>query len=83
MRIAGAIARLMSRRSLATNASVQILHGDGDKVLSPVGSRFLYHRLRSPDKSLVILPGANHTLIWDQSSRAVFTVMSNWIAGRI
>lgn len=82
LRIGKTIAQLMTRRSLTTDASVQILHGDGDKVLSPVGSRILYHRLKSPDKSLVILPGANHILFWDQYSRAVFTIMSNWIAGR-
>ena len=37
----------------------------------------------SPDKNLVVLPGANHTLFWDQPSQAVFSVISNWIEGRL
>ena len=83
LRIGQAVARLMARRSLATNTSVLILHGDSDKVLSPLGSRILYQRLKSPDKDLVALPGANHTLFWDQPSQAVFSIISNWIQGRL
>ncbi|MDA0769535.1 MAG: alpha/beta fold hydrolase [Chloroflexi bacterium] len=82
-RIGETVGRLMVRRSLTTKTPVLILHGERDKILSPVGSRILYHRLKSPDKSLLILPGANHTLFWDQSSHAIFSVISNWISGRI
>lgn len=83
LRIGEAIARLMARRSLATKTPVLILHGDGDKVLSPLGSRVLFQRIKSPDKNLMIIPGANHTLFWDQASSAVFTIMDNWIEGRL
>lgn len=83
LRIGEAIVRLMARSKLVTDTSVLILHGEGDKVLSPAGSRILYRRLKSPDSNLVVLPGANHTLLWDQSSKAVFTIINNWIQGRI
>jgi len=67
--------RLMGRLSMTTATPVLILHGGSDKILAPFGSRVLYHRIMSPDKNLMILPGANHTLFWNQSSAAVWAAV--------
>jgi alpha-beta hydrolase superfamily lysophospholipase len=83
LRIGEAIARLMGRLSMATATPVLILHGGSDKILSPFGSRVLYHRIASTDKNLMILPGASHTLFWDESSAAVYSIIGEWIQGRL
>lgn len=83
LRIGEAIGKLMTQGSLSTQAPVLILHGNRDNILSPWGSRLLHHRLRSPDKSLVILPGAYHTLLWDDTSPTVFNIIGSWISMRL
>lgn len=83
LRIGKAIVRLMGRLSMTTATPVLILHGGSDNILSPFGSRILYHRIASSDKNLMILPGANHTLFWDQSSIAVYSIISEWIKARL
>ena len=82
LRIGEAIARLVTRRDLSTRTPVLIIHGAHDSILSPMGSRLLSYRLKSPDKGLVILPDAYHTLFWDSSSRAVFALISSWMSQR-
>ncbi len=83
LRIGEAIAWLMGRLSMTTATPVLILHGGSDKIPAPFGSRVLYHRIMPPDKNLMILPGANHTLFWDQSSAAVYSIICEWIQGRM
>ncbi len=80
LRIAQAIASVFLRKSLTVSAPTLILHGGKDRILSPLGSRLLNSRIKAPEKRLVILPRAYHTLLWDKSSSAeVFALIEDWI----
>ncbi|MCI0438335.1 MAG: lysophospholipase, partial [Chloroflexi bacterium] len=80
LRIAQAIASVFLRKSLTISAPTLIIHGGKDRILSPLGSRLLNLRIKAPEKRLVILPEAYHTLLWDKSSSAeVLALMEDWI----
>ena len=81
MRITQAIAKVFLRKSLSTNAPTLIIHGGKDRILSPLGSRLLKLRLKAPEKRLVILPDAHHTLMWDATSTAAaMTLIEDWLS---
>lgn len=60
--------------------SVRIWHGSRDRLLSPLGSRLLLLLLGSRDKSLRIVTGAEHGLIWDRAhGPAVIDEVTQWV----
>jgi alpha-beta hydrolase superfamily lysophospholipase len=58
-----------------------ILHGEADEVSSVAGSRWLYKRVASEDKELVVYPGLRHELHNERlSDRArVFKDLLDWL----
>jgi pimeloyl-ACP methyl ester carboxylesterase len=72
-------------RGLAVGArqihgAVRIWHGSRDRLLSPLGSRLLLRLLGSRDKSLRIVVGAEHGLIWDVAhGPVVIDEVTRWV----
>ena len=82
-RILLAIVSMLLRRNLTFPFPVLIAHGAKDNILSPLGSRFLQLRLKSPDKQLVFIPDAYHTFLWDSSSPKLLALIDQWIEERV
>ena len=78
--IAGAAGRLVAGGGVTVSCPVLVLHGARDRALSPLGSRLLLKRLRTPTKRLVVLPNAYHTLFWDTYSPEVFAEIEGFIS---
>ncbi len=80
--VLGAIAKIddaMNRLDVPT----LILHGDADKVTPPEGSRALYRRASSADKSLKLYPRLYHDLLHEPERALVIGDIATWIEARL
>ena len=57
-----------------------ILQAGEDKVVRPVGSRKLYRIIPSRDKRLIIMPGAEHSLLNDVCKEEVYEKICKWFS---
>ena len=69
----------MSRISLP----VLIMHGTVDRLSEPEGSRLLYDRVSSGDKTLKLYDGFYHEIFNEPGRERVFKDMEGWLEGRI
>jgi caffeoylshikimate esterase len=63
-----------------------VVYGADDVVASPEGSKMLYERAASEDKSLITYEGMNHSLLQgecDENRDRVFADMRSWIDERV
>ena len=56
-----------------------IMHGEDDALTSPDGSRALYDRAASADKSLKLYPGLYHEIFNELEKDAVLDEMTRWL----
>ncbi|MFE8603551.1 alpha/beta hydrolase [Archangium violaceum] len=61
---------------------VLILHGTADKLTSAEGSKELYRRARSTDKTLKLYPGLFHDLVHEPEKETVLTDITAWLEAR-
>ena len=59
-----------------------VLHGDGDRLTMPGGSRKLHRDANSEDKTLHLYPGLYHELIHEPEKDRVMEDIGNWISSR-
>jgi len=59
-----------------------ILHGTGDVVTDPEGSRQLYARADSPDKTLQLYEGLYHDLLHEPEREQVIAELVAWLSPR-
>ncbi|MEN6494832.1 MAG: lysophospholipase [Thermoguttaceae bacterium] len=59
-----------------------ILHGTGDVVTDPEGSRQLYARADSPDKTLKLYKGLYHDLLHEPEREQVIAELVAWLSQR-
>lgn len=59
------------------------MHGANDTLTFPNGTRALYERASSPDKTLKLWPGMKHEIFNEPGRREVVTFMLDWIDARI
>jgi alpha-beta hydrolase superfamily lysophospholipase len=57
---------------------ILILHGGGDAMTAPEGSRFLYDAIGSRDKSLKIYPGLYHEIFNEPEREEIFAEVLAW-----
>lgn len=55
-----------------------LLHGEGDVMTAPQGSRFLFENIGSTDKTLKIYPGLYHEIFNEPEREAVFADVLQW-----
>ena len=60
-----------------------ILHGSGDRLTNPAGSRLLFQQANSEDKTLEIFEDGYHELIRDLESARYLDLIVDWIGERI
>jgi alpha-beta hydrolase superfamily lysophospholipase len=60
-----------------------ILHGTSDRLTNPEGSRALYLRAQSPDKTLHLYPGLYHDLLHEPERAEVLNDITTWLDARI
>ncbi len=60
-----------------------VVHGGGDRMVPPEGSRRFVAAARQADKTLLEIPGAYHALLADLDRERVLAVIGDWIAARI
>jgi len=66
----------------ALDVPVLILHGTGDWITDPRGSRELYEQARSADKTLKLYDGLYHDLFHEPEWRQVTADVVAWLAER-
>ena len=62
---------------------VLIIHGTGDKVTKPSGSREFYEKTSSPDKTLKFYEGHYHDMLNDIDKEVVMKDILDWIGKRV
>lgn len=70
------------RRMEAVESPFLILHGTGDLVTDPEGSRQLHARARSQDKTLLLYEGLYHDLFHEPEKEKVLSDVLEWIGAR-
>jgi alpha-beta hydrolase superfamily lysophospholipase len=60
-----------------------ILHGSADRLIDPDGSRWLYERAGSQDKTLQLYRGYYHEMHNEPEYRRVLADVQSWIAARL
>jgi alpha-beta hydrolase superfamily lysophospholipase len=60
-----------------------ILHGGADVMTAPEGSRFLYERIGSSDKTLTIYPGLYHEIFNEPERAEVLAQILDWCEKRL
>lgn len=72
-------AQYLFSRLEAFDLPVLLLHGGGDRVTDPEGSRQLYARAKSSDKTLKIYPDLYHEIMREPERHQVFDDIADWL----
>jgi len=67
----------------AISAPIYVIHGEEDRIVPNAGSRMLYERCSSADKTLKIYAGGYHELWNDLEKEAVISGIRDWILARV
>jgi len=62
---------------------ILIMHGTADRLSDPEGSRMLYERVGSKDKTLKLYEDFYHEIFNESGREQVFADMETWLASRI
>ncbi len=60
-----------------------LMHGEADSLTSPAGSRYLYERISSEDKTLKLYPGLYHEIFNEPERAQVFADLQDWLDQRL
>lgn len=68
-----------------SNISLPILitHGGADKLADPKGSKMMYDKISSTDKTLKIFDGLYHEIMHEPEKQLVFDTISQWLQDRL
>jgi alpha-beta hydrolase superfamily lysophospholipase len=58
---------------------ILITHGDADPIIAPEGSREIFERIQSPNKTLTLYPGSYHEPHNDLDAAMVVSDLVNWL----
>ena len=76
-------ARGLAQTVRTITVPVLILHGEEDRLCDPRGSRTVYARAGSKDKTLKFFPGCYHEILNEPQGEQVLTDMMEWLDRRI
>jgi len=80
--VVATIARVQ-RLAPSLDVPVLLLHGGGDTMVSPEGTRAFFARLTVPDRELIEYPDAYHALFADLDAARVLADLRRWIEARL
>lgn len=66
----------------AINVPVLLLHGTGDKVIDPAGTKELFQKISSGDKEIKLYEGLYHELLRETTRQEIIDYILGWIAKR-
>jgi alpha-beta hydrolase superfamily lysophospholipase len=72
----------IQRRAQSLTLPVLLLHGTDDMVTDPLGSRLVYDRAKSADRTLHLYPGLYHDLFHEPEHGQVTADVLAWLAQR-
>jgi alpha-beta hydrolase superfamily lysophospholipase len=78
-RLSQAIMGLGMAGRVRIDCPVLMAYGSDDRVISPWGCRRLYSRIIAPDKAMIEVPGARHTVLWDPNRSVFYDGLAHWI----
>lgn len=73
----------LPRQMPAINLPILIMHGTADRLTDPEGSRLLYERVSSRDKTLKLYEGFYHEIFNEPGHEQVFADMEAWLAAHV
>lgn len=74
--------RRIDARMEALTLPFFLFHGTADRLTEPAGSRSLYARARSPDKTLTLFDGFYHETFNDPGGHSVLSGVADWLEER-
>jgi alpha-beta hydrolase superfamily lysophospholipase len=78
----GRAIRRIERDARSIALPVLIMHGADDKLASPEGSRLLYDRISSQDKTLTVYEGLHHEILNEPEQDRVIADIAAWLDAR-
>jgi alpha-beta hydrolase superfamily lysophospholipase len=73
----------LPRQMPEINLPILIMHGTADRLCDPQGSKMLYERVGSRDKTLKLYEGFYHEILNEPGHKQVLADMETWLATRI
>ena len=73
----------LPRQMPEINLPILIMHGTADRLCDPQGSKMLYERVGSRDKTLKLYEGFYHEIFNEPGHKQVLADMETWLATRI
>lgn len=75
--------RAVREQLAALRLPLLILHGEADPICPPSGSRLIYERAASNDKTLKTYPGLLHEILNEPEREIVLADIHQWLAGQL
>ncbi len=75
--------QILPRQMPDIHLPILIMHGTADRLSDPGGSRILYDRVSSRDKTLHLYDGFYHEIFNESGREQVFADMEAWLASRM
>jgi acylglycerol lipase len=73
----------LERQASLISIPLLILHGGSDRLANPQGSRIIYAKAGSQDKTLKVYPGLYHEILNEPQHIQVLTDIERWLGQRI
>lgn len=73
----------IQKKTFDIKVPVLIMHGGDDRLVSPDGSRKVYEKMNSDDKTLKIYEGLYHEIMNEPERDIVYKYMADWIDKRL
>jgi len=75
--------RTLPSQMTEINLPILVMHGTADRLGAPEGSRLLYERVSSKDKTLKLYDGFYHEIFNEPGHEQVLADMGAWLDNRI
>jgi acylglycerol lipase len=73
----------LERQALLIKLPLLVLHGEADQLANPQGSRILFERASSTDKTLKLYPGFYHEILNEPQHMPVLVEIGQWLGQHI
>jgi alpha-beta hydrolase superfamily lysophospholipase len=71
-----------TNRAAEINLPILIMHGGGDVMTAPAGSKLLYETISSTDKTLKIYDGLYHEIFNEPEQKDIYAELIDWLDQR-
>jgi alpha-beta hydrolase superfamily lysophospholipase len=75
--------RKLERQARLIKIPLLLLHGEADQLVDPQGSRLMFERVSSPDKTLKLYPGLYHEILNEPQYLQVLVDIEHWLGQHV